>query len=336
MASSQSSFERLISYKEAFLASLCRSISTPSETWPTVRLWKKGPLNQLFKSVHEQLSKSKPPLTNIALLDWLKKLGLIWPVEAENETFHLLEMGANSQSEIDPLELMMAYEPTGVVCYFSALAFHSLTSQIPSQHHVAVLEEPALSDKLVQGSSSNEQVEEKEHGGMAELAARPANESAPRSQPNPLGKNVFSYFEIPYYLTRRKMRLVPGVQTRSNGPRGRFRITTYEQTLLDTLHKPQSCGGPAIVLEAWQEAVDAGVLNEEKLVDYLISMDYPPTSRRVGAMFQLFGCIPAGRLHNYLHQVQQGIKRNSPYTEVSLLPGFEYSNLDPTWLVRMP
>ena len=33
----------------------------------------------------------------------------------------------------------MAYEPKGVVCFFSALAFHSLTSQVPGHHHMAVL-----------------------------------------------------------------------------------------------------------------------------------------------------------------------------------------------------
>jgi hypothetical protein len=78
------------------------------------------------------------------------------------------------------------------------------------------------------------------------------------------------------------------------------------------------------------------MLDEDKLVNYLVCMDYPPSSRRVGAMFQLFGYIPTGQLHNFLHQVQQGINRNSPYSEISLLPGFEYSNLEPTWLVRMP
>src|SRR5207237_3233319 len=44
-------------------------------------------------------------------------------------------------------------------------------------------------------------------------------------------------------FTRRSARLVLGVQSRDYGPRTRIRITTLEQTLLDTLSKPFHCGG---------------------------------------------------------------------------------------------
>ena len=97
---------------------------------------------------------------------------------------------------------------------------------------------------------------------------------------------------------------MPGVQDRRYGPRGRFRITTYEQTLLDTLHKPQNCGGPAVVLEAWQEATISGRLDEQRLLSYLTQMDYPSTSRRLGAMLQLMNYTPGDELTNYLDRVK--------------------------------
>ena len=43
---------------------------------------------------------------------------------------------------------------------------------------------------------------------------------------------------------------------RAYGPRAQIRITTLEQTLLDSLYKPFLCGGPEVVFEAWQDAVD--------------------------------------------------------------------------------
>ena len=245
MSSSRTRLEGGYAYKEAFLTSLSRSIASPTADWPTVRYWTKTSLDRLFKEVKVNLAK--PPQSNLELLNWMKKLGLAWAIEAEGATFYFLEIGASPKSEIDPMELMMAYEPFGVVCYFSAIAFHSLTSQMPSHHHVAV-----LADSTRMGDGNEAGQEKTEFGLRRETIAKNVDsDKRTRSKANPFGKVVFSYLEIPYHLTRRTKRLVPGVHNRSNGPRGRFCITTYEQTLLDTFHRPQNCGGPAVVLEAW-------------------------------------------------------------------------------------
>ena len=84
------------------------------------------------------------------------------------------------------------------------------------------------------------------------------------SKSGPLGRLVFTYQGAHYYLARRTARLVPGIQSRSSGPRCGFRITTYEQALLDTLYKPYHCGGSSVVLEAWQEGTSSGRLDEEE------------------------------------------------------------------------
>jgi hypothetical protein len=332
MRSPGTSLERDHAYKEAFLASLSNSIAIATADWPTMRYWTKASLNRLFKKVRADLQEHGRPHSNVELLNWLKKLGLAWDIEAEGETFYLLEMGASPRSEVDPLELMMAYEPLGVVCYFSAVAYHSLTTQIPSHHHAATLTDSA---RRADSDETGEQ-----HTGdrlrQETIANKADKNTKTRKKANPLGKLAFSYLDTPYYLTRRKKRLVPGMQNRSNGPRGRFCITTYEQTLLDTLHKPQNCGGPAVVLEAWQEATASGRLDEERMLSYLTRMDYPSTTRRLGAMLQLVDYTPEGQLKSYLDQARRNLDRRAPYAQISLLPGFDYANLNIEWLVKLP
>ncbi len=267
------------------------------------------------------------------MLAWMQGIGLAWRIEADPVTFYLLEIGAGPRSEIDPLELIMAYQPGGVVCYFSALAFHSLTSQVPSHHHVAELidrvgRDPNGGQSGAASGQDGDQVErESKH---LEQAGREAVRASP------YGRHIFSYGGTAYYLTRRARRLVPGVQTRIRGPRGWLRITTLEQSLLDALCRPQSCGGPAVVVEAWVEATGSGRLDEERLAGYLESMDYPSTSRRVGAMLKLVGHEPGARLQDCLNATKGRMKPEGRHARISLLPGFGYSSLDEEWLVNLP
>jgi hypothetical protein len=332
MPSSEVRLERVYACKEAFLALLSNSIANPTADWPTVRFWTKTSLNRLFKKIRAKLDKSKQPLSNSELLNWMNKLGLASAVEADGETFYLLEIGASPTSEIDPLELMMAYEPFGVICYFSAIAYHSLSSQVPSHHHVAV-----LTDSTRKRDANETGLGNADDGPREEMTVNTTSGGKrTRNKPNALGKVIFSYSGIPYHSTRRMRRLLPGVQNRSNGPRGRIRITTYEQTLLDTLHRPQNCGGPAVVLEAWQEASTSGRLDEERLLGYLNQMDYPSTTRRIGAMLQIMDYTSGAELKSYLDRAKRNIDRRSPYSQISLLPGFDYANLDEEWLVKSP
>ena len=42
-----------------------------------------------------------------------------------------------STSELDPIELLQAMVPEGAICYFTAIHFHELSTQMPSHHHIA-------------------------------------------------------------------------------------------------------------------------------------------------------------------------------------------------------
>jgi AbiEi antitoxin C-terminal domain len=328
----QTSLERQYSYREAFLAALSRRTSSPSVDWPTVRCWKKRSFDRICKQVEAEIGEPKPTQSNVAILNWIMRLGLACAIETETEHFYLLEIGASTESEIDPSELMMAFQPSGVICYFSAISLHSLTTQIPSHHHVAVITDTDRTEPNQDATHEHTVVSFPE----VEIVKSAEERKHVRSKPNPFGRLAFSYESVPYYETSRTRRLIPGVQERINGPRGRFRITTFEQTLLDTLHKPQNCGGGAVVLEAWEEAISSQRIDEERLAAYLTQMDYPSTTRRLGAMLNHLQHTPGEKLGGYLTHAKHSIERKPPSSSISLLPGFEYSNLDQEWLVRLP
>jgi hypothetical protein len=111
---------------------------------------------------------------------------------------------------------------------------------------------------------------------------------------------------------------------------------TLEQTLLDSLYKPFQCGGPEVVFEAWQEGVASRRIDEERLVKYLRSMNYPATTRRVAVMLELAGGTPSAVLRQFLQASQKAIDRQSPHACISLLPGVDYQNLNESWLVSTP
>jgi len=111
---------------------------------------------------------------------------------------------------------------------------------------------------------------------------------------------------------------------------------TLEQTLLDSLYKPFHCGGPEVVFEAWQEAVDSRRIDEERLVTYLQAMNYPATTRRLAVMLELAGGTPSAELQQFLQASQEAIDRQSPHACISLLPGVDYQNVNESWLVSTP
>jgi hypothetical protein len=325
MANKLATLEREQAYREAFLARLNQRLAAPTSEWPTVRCWTEPALDRIFRQVRDELAEEgvESGLSHSALLEWLCRLRLASPLPVEGESVYLLEIGASAEAEVDPLELLMAGKPSGVVCYFSAVAFHGLTTQLVEHHHVAELrpQQP--------GPESGRPEED-----IAEQPERPVVSGS--RKPRGLGKLLFRFQGVPFYSTRRSARLVPGVQTRAHGPRAQVRITTLEQTLLDILYKPFHCGGPEVVFEAWQEGVASQRIDEERLVAYLRGMNYPATARRLGVMLELACGAPGAELRQFLEACQEAIDRESPHARISLLPGVDYQNLNEAWLVNTP
>lgn len=320
-----SAAQRDSEYRELFLAKLNRRLTTPTAAWPTLRYWVGPTLNSLFALIREELTTEGIPSrqSHLSLLKWLQQLGLACPLPIEGDVAYLLEMGASETAETDPIELLMAKKPAGVISYFSAVVFHGLTTQPAGHHHIAELRPHR--EPVAQGDTPQRPLDSS------------VKKTAPRGpQRHPFGKPLFHLHGIPFYSTVRSQRLVPGIQTRAYGPRAQICITTFEQTLLDTLYKPFHCGGPEVVFEAWQDSAAARRIDEERLLDYLQKMQYPATTRRVGVMLELTGIRPGASLQRYLQDSQQAIDRAGAHARISLLPGVNYQQLNQTWLVNTP
>ena len=123
--------------------------------------------------------------TGKKIIEHLVSMGLASHVPIEevsrpgpSRDFILLGIQESRELQVDPLELLQAYDPQGVICYFSALAYYDLTTQIPASHHVASL----ISHKIEPVAKTAEK-----------LSTSP--KSIKRSK---LGTHVFSYGGVPY------------------------------------------------------------------------------------------------------------------------------------------
>lgn len=259
------------------------------------------------------------------MLHSLVQSGLVHPVPLtdpnNNEPIEkFFSIGLNEVShELDPIELLQAVVSSGVVCYFTAVYFHELSTQIPTQHHIAwMIDAPPRRNR----SSVN-------------VRAPRTSARTTTQKRDPLGERQFLYRNVPYYKTTRYRRRVPGIQERYFTNKTIFSITTYEQTLLDTLHSPMSCGGPPVVFEAWGNA--ANQLDQARLLQYLQAIDDQRLSRRVGYMlFEYLEYEMDAQLEKYLQQTRRQVASEKTTTTISLLSGYEYAHANLDWHLEVP
>jgi hypothetical protein len=317
-------------FKERFLADLLRELGEPTPARPSTRCFSDRRLRAVIGGVrdglHAQQVRGATRFSASELLAYLTEVHLAHKVPTEGipghrggpPAFYVLDIGRPTDGpRVAPLELLLAHKPEGFVCYFTALAFHGLTTQQPAFHHVAVPSAP-----------SSREVQETAIANVPE--SPPVGHAGSRRRPNALGEPVFTYDGVSYYVTRRNPRLAPGVQTRHLDSRTLIRITTREQTLLDTLHRPRSCGGPEVVFEAWKTGLPE--IDETLLARYIETMGYAPSARRTGAMLSLLGHQPrSDALRTILDRF-----RNCADEPIPLLAGIEYPRLDAAWSIRTP
>ena len=306
--------------REMFLGKLLTFASAATDETPTVRCWSELSLKRALLTVRRRMD-SPPRTSGDGLLRYLEEVCLVQtiptqkpPGKAKSPVFYLLDVEAGGTApSVDPLELLQAHHPAGVVCYFSALAIHDLTTQPPSSHHLAI-------PQSKRGSSTQP---------TRTLKPRVASAGAPRSGPNPLGTPVFLYGGLTYFISRRTFPLAH-VQSRYVNSRTIVRYTTLEQTLLDTLHKPQRCGGPEVIFEAWERAVE--LLDERRLLDCLESTGSRPSQRRLAAMLATLDYRI--RLPRLAEKLAPGVEPDDQ--EIPLLPGVASTRVDPRWAVQVP
>jgi predicted transcriptional regulator of viral defense system len=315
-------------HRQAFLACLNGKLGRSTFQWPTARCWTKTSFNNLCREIREELSASGLTFRESAksLVAWLLEIGIAQRILAEGEIFYIFDVGLNSSIEIDPHELLMARMPSGVICYFSALSYFDLTTQVVQHYHIAELATPVP-------GHAEESTKPKDPQNLEK--PKPQRRNAERKREK-LGTLLFRYNSTPFYWTRRSARLVPGIQMRSHGPRAQIRITTLEQTLIDTLYKPFHCGGPEVIFEAWREGLASGRVDQVILADYLTRMQYPASARRLAALLNILGVPPGKDLASVLEKFRQAIDPTNPFVRISLLPGVRYQELNRQWQVDTP
>ncbi len=149
------------------------------------------------------------------------------------------------------------------------------------------------------------------------------------NNPPPMGTLLFHQDGIPYYVSKRDHQLVPGIQTVTVSPHFMVRVTTLEQTLLDTLHRPWSCGGPTVVFEAWEQG--APRMDESRMGAYLQRVASSDLYRRVGYMLeQQAHAITDACLAKGIHDAKASFAAK-PAPPIPLLPHVPQQDLNRDW-----
>jgi predicted transcriptional regulator of viral defense system len=306
---------------EPFLKTLTGRLAEPTPDLPSVRCVTRQTLVHLIGEAADELRLPSTFPTGKKVIEHLVSMGFASHVPIEevskpgpSRDFILLGIQESRELQVDPLELLQAFDQQGVVCYFSALSYYDLTTQIPASHHVASL----ITHKAEPAATSAEKLSTSPKG----------------TQRSKLGTHVFSYGGVPFYSTKRARKSIPGIKTRVLGPATNIRIATVEQTLLDTLQYPFHCGGPAVVLESWER--QTGTTDEDLFLAYLKAIQIQPLTRRVGALFELLGIPATGGLGSYLDATKKIILEQPETPWIPLLRGVSYSRESAAWKVMVP
>ncbi len=260
--------------------------------------------------------RAKGVIARMLEIGWLRQIPLEpTPGEDAPPTLYLLDMEATEEELPDAWELMQGYRPGGVLCYFAAAAFHELTTQEPAFYHIANLRPAGPKPEI------------------GEMPATVASDGSKR-QRNPLGTLEFRFQGLPCYITGRDEATIPGIQTRDFGPRTQLRITTLEQTMLDTLWQPLKCGGESVVFEAWERGVQRW--NPERMAKHLAAINRQDLERRVGAMLSLLGVETDGSLRCLLAATMETLRNSVDHQHLPLMPGLPGSRLLPEWGILTP
>ena len=131
------------------VAELSECLKAPSEAIPNVR-WMSGTrLRKLLVDIRNKANAPKHE-SGTKLLSLLIDSKLVWPLPPDDfsdcgKPCAIYALKFSGAPSISPIELLQATQPSyhhTVICYFTALAHHELTTQDAPHHHVAVLRTP--------------------------------------------------------------------------------------------------------------------------------------------------------------------------------------------------
>lgn len=304
---------------------LSEVLRKPSHSFPSVEWMSESSIIRLLRNIKDKINL--PAIyTGKKILGMLMDSGLAEklvikdvPSTKDPHVVYCLEFGGFPK--ISPAEILLSTQADfskTAICYFSAIQHHELSSQIPPHHHIARLK------KMARKSTKDR---------LAFLKKQDNNNKDQNVSKPSLGTLLFYYEDTPYYETSRDCNLVPGIQEVLLRPSLLARVTTLEQTLLDTLHKPWSCGGPAVVFEAWENGVS--LIDDELLGSYLNKINRFDVDLRVGYTLSRF----KSTLNNF--ELTRRFKSAKKYTaknnisSLSLLPNVPCNTYNEEWRLHV-
>ena len=298
---------------------ILRQLAAPTSDRPTVRCIGRADALALIRDARDVLDD--PEIRHEpaeSLLEALVTSGLLVKLELEGgvRPATLFAIGPQAPATLAPIELLEAAHPNGVICYFTALEFYGLTTQMASFHHIARL------------------VPRPRQSGRTAIDRSPPTEAPALRRRHALGTLLFSYRDQPYFRTDRSAHTVPGIQLRQLNDKTLARITTREQTLLDTLQHPARCGGSSIVWEAWKRGVEN--VDPNRLFDHLRDIDDLRLMRRVGHVLQQLGHDPSDPLAALLATARRRVAARTDDDVIPLFLGIPGTQLDSIWNVQFP
>lgn len=290
-----------------------RKVNTPD----AARCVAEAELLRRLVSLRDSTGARKPSAR--VLLSHLCRARVVQPIgvarEASRAPCEIYVVGPESASPPDPMEILRAAVPSGVICYFTAVTHHSLTTQHPPFHHIARPTRSELRSDAELASSTR--------------SASSRCEATDAPPVDRLGTLLFSFDERRYYVTNRDARRMPGVKTLFLHPTACVRITSLAQTLVDTMHRPLSCGGLAVIYEAWETAIETHRLHVDELSAILQEIGDERATRRVGYMLDAHGV----GLGESLLEARRAARAAEP---IALFPGIACAHVDGRWNVLTP
>jgi predicted transcriptional regulator of viral defense system len=311
---------------ERFLKEFSDKLAKPSQDIPSVRCLSRTTLTSIFTEILKELELPSTFPPGVEILRLLSSMGLASAVTTEKDKtnapskeFYLIGISASHDVTADPFEILQAYKPSGVICFFSALSYYGLTTQLPTHHHIVTIVEPTTTTKNVKPKET--------FPPSSEISTKESNTKK-------IGTLAFSYDGTPFYTSRRSKNTIPGIKNRVLNSRTHIKIASKEQTLLDTLHYPLHCGGAEVILEAWDDQRDN--LDEKSFLDLLQKIDSSLLTRRLGALFDFLDYSPNNELSLFLKREKEETQNSSELPPITLFRGLNHTHLNSEWKTLTP
>ncbi len=304
----------------AFLATFQARLERPTESLPSVRCLSGKTWRTLARQCTDEVaqgSRTRFPLQETRRE--LERLGVLIDLQPSSvgdrppaDSLLAFTRTKSDADSITPEEILLALEPSGVVVYFAALAHHRLTTQLPAAYHVALLHhEPKKARPLP--------------------STPPSSPAAPRSMS--LGQPLLRHRGVDFYRTRLANRLASDVQMAYRGRHAIHRVVSLEQALILSLHRPGHCGGPEVVEEAWEEAMDR--LDQSRLAELLDATEDHDLMRRAGWLLQRLSATLEPSLATTLGAARARAHLAGGRDVTPMFPGFQHRAIDPYWWVEV-